>query len=183
MFVSYPSPYCRKRTPVVPRAQWKILYLFQSSYGYLWASSNLQNPNFKRPGAQKLLKIIVFYWMCLHLRGPLKTKWSDTKPLNLGSGGASRSSGTLRDTLVEVEYFLLSSGDNLCSDLTVCQRQPALICRFTRMPSRRKESGYPVIRDFASGLGLVLMVMSPSMESREQKKYSYHLGRLKPNTT
>ena len=38
-----------------------------------------------------------------------------------------------------------------------------IVCLFVWMPSRRKENGYPIIRDFASFLGLVLMVMMVTM--------------------
>ena len=51
------------------------------------------------------------------------------------------------------------------------------------MPSSRKESGYPIIRDFASSLGLAFMVRPPCRESWELKKHSYLLGRINPNIT
>ena len=47
---------------------------------------------------------------------------------------------------------------------------------FVGTPSRRKERGYPVIRNFASQLGLALIVTHPSRESWEQNIQSYLLG-------
>ena len=38
-------------------------------------------------------------------------------------------------------------------------------CLIEWTPFQRKESGYPIIKDFASRPGLVLMVMPPSRES------------------